>query len=247
MELDALAFGAHADDVELGCGGTIIKLAASGYRTGAIALTRGETATRGTPEIRAAEFDRSAAIMGLAVHATLDIPDGRVEDSWDNKLKVLREIRAHRPKVVFAPYWVARHPDHETASRLVREAAYLAGLRKIETGQEPWRPYRVVFFQARFEFTPSFIVDISGHRARKVEAIMAYASQFQSREAGAGPAAEPETALSRPGFLDRLEARDRRYGAHIGVLFGEPFLVREAVRLDDPVAAFGEWCLEAVP
>jgi bacillithiol biosynthesis deacetylase BshB1 len=247
MELDALAFGAHADDVELGCGGTIIKLGASGYRTGAVALTRGETATRGTPELRAAEFDRSAAVMGLAVHAMLDLPDGRVEVDWDGKLKIIREIRAHRPKVVFAPYWVARHPDHEKASHLVREAAYLAGLRKIETGQEPWRPYRVVFFQARFEFTPSFIVDITEHRARKVEAVMAYASQFRRQDAGAGPDAGPETSLSRPGFLERIEARDRRYGAHIGALYGEPFLVREAVRIDDPVAAFGTWCLEAVP
>ena len=113
MDLDALAFGAHADDVEITCGGTIIKLAALGYKTGVIALTRGEMATRGTPEIRAEEFRKSAEIMGLAAHKMLDIPDGRVEVTWENKLKIIAVIRAHRPRIILAPYWVERHPDHE--------------------------------------------------------------------------------------------------------------------------------------
>jgi bacillithiol biosynthesis deacetylase BshB1 len=245
MDLDAMAFGAHADDVELGCGGTIIKLGAAGYRTGVVALTRGELATRGTPALRAAEFDGAAEIMGLAYHAMLDIPDGRVEVNRENTLRLVREIRAQRPRIVFAPYWVARHPDHEKASHLVREAAYFAGLKKLETGQEPWRPYRVIYFQARFEFKASFIVDISEHRARKVEAILAYGTQFGGQEPGR--AGEPETQLSRPEFMERIEVRDRRFGTLIGVRYGEPFLVREAVRLDDPVAAFGPECLEAIP
>ncbi|MBM3293154.1 MAG: bacillithiol biosynthesis deacetylase BshB1 [Candidatus Aminicenantes bacterium] len=239
MSLDALAFGAHADDVEMVCGGTLIKLAAMGYRTGVVALTRGETGTRGSAEIRAREFDAAAEVMGLAVHKMLDIPDGRIEVTWENKLKVIAEIRAHRPRLVFAPYWTDRHPDHENASQLVRAAAYLAGLQKIETGREAFRPVKVIFCQGRFEFAPSFVVDISEVHDRKLAAIRAYASQFHGPDE---PVPEPgpgETLIGRPGFLGRIEARDRRFGAQIGVEFGEPFLVREALRVDDPAAFFG--------
>ena len=119
-QLDAIAFGAHPDDVELGCGGTIIKLGSQGYRTGVVALTRGEMGTRGSAEIRAREFAAAAGVMGVCVHKALDMPDGRVELNWENKVKVIQEIRAHRPRIVFAPYWVARHPDHEAASQIVR-------------------------------------------------------------------------------------------------------------------------------
>jgi N-acetylglucosamine malate deacetylase 1 len=247
MDLDALAFGAHADDVEITCGGTIIKLAALGYKIGVIALTRGEMATRGTPEIRAVEFKKSAEIIGLAVHKMLDIPDGRVEVTWENKLKIIAEIRSHKPKIVFAPYWVERHPDHENTSHLVRESAYLSGLKKIDTGQDAFRPRRVVFYQSRFEFTPSFVVDTSGFHDRKMSAIMAYASQFHRPDrAGSGPGSE-ETSLNRPEFLDNIEIRDRKYGLQIGVKYGEPFLVREALKVDDPVAFFGPESLWTIP
>jgi bacillithiol biosynthesis deacetylase BshB1 len=247
MELDALAFGAHADDVEITCGGTIIKLAALGRKTGVIALTRGEMATRGTPEIRAEEFKTSAEIMGLAVHKMLDIPDGRIEVTWENKLKIIAEIRAHQPKIIFAPYWVERHPDHEQTSHLVRESAYLSGLKKIDTGQAAFRPLRVVFYQSRFEFTPSFIVDTSDFHDRKMSAIMAYASQFHRPDrAGSGPGSE-ETSLNRPEFLDHIEVRDRKYGLQIGAKYGEPFLIRESLKVDDPVAFFGPESLWTIP
>jgi bacillithiol biosynthesis deacetylase BshB1 len=255
MNLDVLAFGAHADDVELACGGTLIKLGALGHQVGVIALTRGEMGTRGTPEIRLREFDNSAEIMGLAAYSMLDIPDARVEATWENKLKVIAVIRAHRPRIVFAPYWNDRHPDHEQASRLVRESAYLAGLKKIDTGQEAFRPFRVVFYQGRFEFAPSFIVDTTGFYERKMDAIRAYQSQFYHPDeggsaSGSAPgsaphsgssagAGAPETPISRPEFLDALEARDRRWGAQIGVKYGEPFLVREPLSVDDPVAFLG--------
>ena len=239
MDLDALAFGAHADDVEITCGGTIIKLASLGYKTGVISLTRGEMGTRGTPEIRAEEFKKSAEIMGLAMHKMLDMPDGRVEVTWENKLKIIAEIRAHRPRIVFAPYWVERHPDHEKTSHLVRESAYLSGLKKIETGQEAFRPRRIVFYQSRFEFAPSFVVDTSGSHDRKMSAILAYQSQFlRPDRAGIGAGSEV-TALNRPEFLDNIEIRDRRYGLQIGTKYGEPFLIREAMKVDDPVAFFG--------
>ncbi|MDP2913925.1 MAG: bacillithiol biosynthesis deacetylase BshB1 [Candidatus Aminicenantes bacterium] len=245
MDLDVLAFGAHADDVEITCGATIIKLAALGYKTGIITLTRGEMATRGTPEIRAEEFKKSAEIMGLAAHKMLDIPDGRVEVTWENKLKIIAEIRAHKPRIIFAPYWVERHPDHEKTSHLVRESAYLSGLKKIDTGQDAFRPLRVVFYQSRFEFTPSFVIDTSGFTGRKMSAIMAYASQFH-RPDRAGSGSE-ETSISRPEFLDNIEIRDRRYGLQIGAKYGEPFLVRETLKVEDPVAFFGQESIWTIP
>ncbi len=245
MELDVLAFGAHADDVELACSGTIIKLGTQGYKTGVIALTRGELATRGEAAIRAREFAEAAEIMGLSAHRMLSIPDGRVEVTWGNKLRVIKEIRTYRPRIVLAPYWVARHPDHEKASHLVREAAYLSGLIKLDTAQEPFRPFKVMFYQTRFEFTPSFIVDISDVHAKKMQSIQIYRSQFHHYQKTAS--GEPETLLSKPEFLDRIQTRDKQYGAYIGVKFGEPFLIREALRIDDPVAFFGPEYLDTVP
>lgn len=245
MKLDALAFGAHADDVELACSGTILKLGDLGYRTGVITLTRGEMATRGSAEIRAQEFAQSAKIMGLASHKMLDIPDGRIEVTWENKIKIIKEIRTFKPRIVFAPYWVSRHPDHEKASHLVREAAYLSGLKKLKTDQESYRPYRVIYYQTRFEFKPSFIVDISDFHGQKKKSILSYKSQFHNQDKA--KFGEDETQLSRPEFLDRIETRDKQYGMYIGVKYGEPFLVREAIKIYDPVDFFGEEYLETIP
>ena len=237
MKLDALAFGAHADDVELACSGTLIKLGLLNYKTGVVALTKGEMGTRGSVEIRAEEFAESGKSMGLAVQKMLDIPDARVEVTWENKLKIIQAIREYQPRIVFAPYWVTRHPDHEQTSRLVRESAYLAGLKKVDTGQEPHRPQQVIYYQEVFEFKPSFIVDISATHERKVQAIMAYKSQFHHRDKG--DYGNAETPISTPEFLDRITNRDRHYGDMIGVEFAEPFLVRESMIVNDPVAYFG--------
>ena len=245
MKLDVIAFGAHPDDVEIGCGGTIIKLEALGYTTGVVALTRGEMGTRGSAEIRAREFAAAARVLGVSVHKTLDMPDGRVEPNWENKVKVIREIRAHQPRVVFAPYWVARHPDHEAASRIVRESSYLSGLKKLDTGQEAHRPFKVLFYQSRFEFSPSFVSDISSSHEKKLEAIRCYESQFFSPDKTEH--GTDETLISRPDFIERIETRDRQYGTYVGVEFGEPFLAREALRIDDPVGFFGPECLETIP
>ncbi|MFC2156286.1 bacillithiol biosynthesis deacetylase BshB1 [Acidobacteriota bacterium] len=245
MKLDILAFGAHADDVELACAGTLIKLGQRGYQTGVIALTRGEMATRGTPDIRAREFEVAADIMGLSASKMLDIPDSDIQDTRENRIKVIKEIRAHRPAVVLAPYWAVRHPDHENASRLVKASAYLSGLQKIETKQDPFRPNKVIYYQTRFEFKPSFIVDISEFHEQKIKAIMAYRSQFHNRDGD--QTGEEETLLSRPDFQDRIETRDRQYGTYIGVKYGEPFLVREALKIDDPIEFFGPEYLETIP
>ena len=235
--IDVLAFGAHPDDVELGCGGTVIKMADLGYRTGAISLTHGELGTRGSAETRAKEFARSAEIMGLSVHKMLDIPDGDVAVTSENKVKVIREIREHRPRIVLAPYWAVRHPDHGHASNLVREATFFAGLKQIDTGQPAHRPNKILFYPGRFEFQPSFIVDTSAQQERKQAAILAYGSQFHSKDKHLY--GEDETNISTPEFLEAMFNRDRQYGAYIGARYGEPFLVREPMRLDDPVAFFG--------
>ena len=246
MKLDALAFGAHADDVEIGCSGTIIKLGALGHKTGVISLTKGEMATRGTPEIRAEEFKKAAEIMGLSAHKMLDIPDGRIESTWENKTKIIKEIRTYKPRIVFAPYWITRHPDHKQTSRLVRDSAFLSGLKKIETGQEPFRPNKVIYYQTRFEFKPSFIVDISDFHQQKVKAIQAYKSQFFNLDKAKDELGK-ETLISRPDFLERIETRDKQYGIYIGVRYGEPFLIREVLKLDNPVDFFGPEYLETIP
>lgn len=243
MQLDVLAFGAHPDDVELTCAGTLIKLADSGYKTGVVALTQGELGTRGTREIRKQEFEAAGKIMGLSVRKMLDIPDGNVSVTRENKLKVIREIREHRPRLVFAPYWEVRHPDHGHASHLVREAAFLAGLKKIDTGQEAYRPYKVLYYACRYEFEPSFIVDVTEAHERKLQAIQAYKSQFHNPEKH--KYGDEETNVSRPEFLESIITRAKQYGSYIGVTYGEPFLVREPMRLDDPVQFFGPEYLAA--
>ncbi len=233
MQLDSVAFGAHPDDIELFCGGTLIKLGSQGHKIGVISLTQGELGTRGSAEIRSQEFQEAATLLKLSTHKILDIPDGDVAVNWENKLKIIREIRTYQPAVVFAPYWKDRHPDHENTSNLVREAAFLSGLKKIETDQQAHRHYKVIYYPCWFEFKPSFVVDITECHDQKLKAIQAYRSQFDhpdKRQFG-----DEETPISRPEFLEKITTRDRYYGSSIGTTFGEPFLIREPLRLDDPM------------
>ncbi len=236
MQLDAVAFGAHPDDIELFCGGTLIKLGSQGRKIGVISLTQGELGTRGSPEIRSQEFQEAATVLKVSTHKMLDIPDGDVAVNWENKLKIIREIRTYQPAVVFAPYWKDRHPDHENTSNLVREAAFLSGLKKIETDQQAHRPYKVIYYPCWFDFKPSFVVNITECHDQKIKAIQAYRSQFDHPDKS--KFGDEETLISRPEFLERITTRDRFYGSSIGTTFGEPFLVREPLRLDDPIGFF---------
>ncbi len=236
MQLDSVAFGSHPDDIELFCGGTLIKLASEGHKIGVISLTQGELGTRGSPEIRSREFQEAATLLKLSTHKTLDIPDGDVALNRENKLKIIREIRTYRPAVIFAPYWKDRHPDHENTSNLVREAAFLSGLKKIETDQQAHRPYKVIYYPCWFEFRPSFVVDITECHDQKIKAIQAYKSQFDHPDKS--KFGDEETLISQPEFLERITTRDRYYGSSIGTTFGEPFLIREPLRLDDPIGFF---------
>ncbi|UCF36455.1 MAG: bacillithiol biosynthesis deacetylase BshB1 [Acidobacteriota bacterium] len=238
MTVDVLAFGPHPDDIELTCAGTLLRLASEGYATGVVSLTAGELGTRGTVETRAREFDAAAAVLGTRVHRILNLPDGGLSSCESQKREVIETIRELRPRIVLAPYWEDRHPDHANGSKLVSEASFLAGLSRIETGQPAHRPVRVLFYPCRYEFKPSFIVDVSDFHERKVQAIHCYQSQFGGDSAdGAG---QVETNISHPGFLEAVIARARQYGSYIGVAYGEPFLVREPMKLNDPVAFFGQ-------
>jgi bacillithiol biosynthesis deacetylase BshB1 len=234
MKLDVIAFGAHPDDVELTCAGTLINLIQRGYRVGIIALTAGESGTRGSRRIRRKEFETAAQVIGAQATEILNLPDGQLTNLWEQKVEVIHVLRRFRPRIIFAPYWEDRHPDHANASRIIQEASYLSGLKRIDTGQAAHRPVRVLYYASRYEFKPSFVVDVTPYHDQKLEAIRVYQSQFDSSE----PAGE-ETNISHPGFLNAIIARARQYGSYIGVEFAEPFLVREPLKLDDPVAFFG--------
>lgn len=233
LGLDVLAIAAHPDDVELSAGGTLINLARMGYKTGALDLTRGESGTRGTPEIRAAEAERAAQLLGLSVRENLDLGDARIWVDEESRVKLVRVLRRLRPRVVFTQFWEDPHPDHAHGSRLVREACHVSGLAKYdqESGQERWRPSRVAYFLFPRTVAPSFIVDISAASERKWEAIRAHGSQFFNPQA-----TEAQSRVSTQFFLNEIEARDRYFGAMIGVERGEAFFVREALNIDDPVA-----------
>ena len=237
MTVDILAFGAHPDDVELAAAGTLARAAREGRSTGIITLTRGEMGTRGTVAARAAEFDAACAVLGVSHHEMLSLPDGRLAPDEASRDAVIREIREHRPRIVLLPFDQDRHPDHPATSRIVEEAAFLAGLRKRETGQEPYRPAALVYYMAAWEFEPSFIVDVSAVIEEKRRALEAYGTQLHT---SGKPADEPPTVVSSEHYRDTLFARMAHYGHLIGRAFGEPFRIRGLLEVKDLVDAFGE-------
>jgi len=234
MKLDLLAFAAHPDDIELTCGGTIIKLARKGYQIGIIDLTQGESGTRGDIKSRKKEAEKAAEIMGVTLRKNLGFSDANIEIDQRSRLKIIQIIRHYRPGIIFLPYWEGRHFDHINCSHLVSQAAFYSGLAKIQTGEEAYRPLRLIYYMVRHEFRPSFIVDISDYFADKMRAIKAYESQFSPSVIPE----EPSTALNLPAFLRGIELRARYYGSFIGVEYGEPFYVKEALELEDPLEFF---------
>jgi bacillithiol biosynthesis deacetylase BshB1 len=223
-ELDLLAVGAHPDDAELGCGGTLLLAVDEAVRVGIADLTGGEAATLGNPELRDVERRRAAAILGLAARPCLGLPDASVGTEPSHREAVIDLIRETRPRVVLAPFPHDRHPDHAAAGRLVLEASFLAGLPALGRGR-PHRPGRVFHYMLHHTFEPSFVVDISSVWERKLEAIEAYRSQF-------GPPSPGQEAVIDVGrFLEVMEARARVLGAMIGVRFGEGFFTSGPVGL----------------
>ena len=241
--LDVLALAAHRDDVEQTCGGTLLKMAERGYRTGILDLTQGEMGTRGTTEDRARESQDAARLLRVSFRQALDIPDGRVENTWENRIKIARVIREQHPRVLILPYWKGRHPDHYTASVLGYEAAFLAGLKKLgstpgsrDGGAEaisqlaPHRPFKIIYASLYYDVRPSFVVDISDQFETRFQALMAYRSQYADQNAGSGlfPAEQ--------GIRSRLEAMASFYGLLTGVKYAEPFVQKEVGLVDDVTA-----------
>jgi bacillithiol biosynthesis deacetylase BshB1 len=228
--LDILAIAAHRDDVEQTCGGTMLKAAQRGQRTGILDLTQGEMGTRGTAEDRAREAADAAKILGAGWRRALDIPDGRVENTWENRLKVAGVIREMRPRVVILPYWKGRHPDHYTCSILGYEACFLAGLAKLDSNTAPHRPYKIIYATLYYDVRPTFVVDISAQFEQKLASIFAYTSQFSDQEAG------KDLFPAHNEIRARVESMARYYGALGGVTYGEPFLQKEVGLVEDLLA-----------
>jgi N-acetylglucosamine malate deacetylase 1 len=251
--LDILAIAAHRDDVEQTCGGTLLKAAQRGQRTAILDLTQGEMGTRGTAEDRAREADDAAKILGVSWRRALDIPDGRVENTWENRLKVASVIRETRPRVIILPYWKGRHPDHYTASVLGYEACFLAGLAKLDpqkglssqpsaisgrtsdlgpqtSNLAPHRPFKILYATLYYDIRPTFVVDISEQFEGKFASILAYKSQFSDQAAG------KDLFPAHVEIRARVEAMARFYGMLGGVTFGEPFLQKEVGLVEDLLA-----------
>lgn len=231
MKLDILAIAAHPDDVELGAGGTMIKAVREGKKVGILDLTRGELGTRGTPEIRAAEADSAALLMGLSFRANVGLPDGFLTNSKEFQMRILPFIRACQPEIVLANAIDDRHPDHGKGAKLISDACFLSGLRAIETkdengnAQEAWRPKWVYHFIQDRYMRPDVVVDISEVWKEKMVAIMAYSSQFHSgKEEG-----EPNTPISSPEFISFLDARAREFGRNINSKYGEGFTAERPI------------------
>src|SRR5277367_1191840 len=244
--LDILAIAAHRDDVEQTCGGTMLKAARQGQRTGILDLTQGEMGTRGTADDRAREAADAANILGVQWRRALDIPDGRVENTWENRLKVASVIRETRPRVVILPYWKGRHPDHYTCSVLGYEACFLAGLAKLALGSQPsavsqtaadkgeslapHRPFKIIYATLYYDVRPTFVVDISQQFEQKFASILAYKSQFSDQEAG------KDLFPAHDEIRARVDAMARFYGMLGGVTHAEPFLQKEVGLVEDLLA-----------
>jgi N-acetylglucosamine malate deacetylase 1 len=242
--LDILAIAAHRDDVEQTCGGTLLKAAQRGQRAGILDLTQGEMGTRGSAEDRAREADDAAKILQVSWRRALDIPDGRVENTWENRLKVASVIRETRPRVVILPYWKGRHPDHYTASVLGYEACFLAGLAKLGVSGQgpkasknkpseplpPHRPFKIIYATLYYDIRPSFVVDITQQFEAKFASILAYKSQFSDQEAG------KDLFPAHNEIRARVEAMARFYGMLGGVTYAEPFLQKEVGLVEDLLA-----------
>jgi bacillithiol biosynthesis deacetylase BshB1 len=230
MNLDVLAIAAHPDDVEQTCGGTLIRMAEMGYRTGVLDLTAGDMGTRGTPEQRVAESEAAAKHLLLRWRGNQYMPDARLENTLTARMTLAVRIRELKPRVVIIPYWEARHPDHYRCGEIAFEACFLAGLKKLDEYSEPHRPSKILYSSLYADVKPSFIVDISAQFERRMTALLSYVSQY-------GETAEGGTLFPNEAEIrDRLGAIARFYGNQIGVKYGEPFVVKEAIQIDDIVS-----------
>jgi N-acetylglucosamine malate deacetylase 1 len=231
MKLDLLAIAPHPDDVELTCGGTMLKMAQAGYRTGIVDLTRGEMGTRGTPETRLQEATRAGKILGVKVRRNLGLPDAHLRVCDEYKAAIAEVIRELQPRTVLLPYWEGRHPDHYTAATLGFEACFVAGLKNYPLGGEAFRPFKILYVAAYSDVRPTLAVDITKQFDRRRRAILSYASQFTPPKRERSKVWLPLDQLE-----NRMETAARHYGGMIGVKYAEGFVVKEVQQVEDVVA-----------
>ncbi len=230
LPVDVLAIAAHRDDVEQTCGGTLLVQKALGWTTGILDLTRGEAGTRGTAEERAAEADAAAKILGVSHREALDLPDGNVQNTLENRLKIAAVLRRLRPRVVILPYWQGRHPDHYTTATLGYEACFAAGLTKLDLPADygaPHRPYKILYASLYADVRPTFVVDITPHIETRLQSLLAYRSQYGEQAAGAG------LFVPEEDIRERMFSTARHYGLLAGVKYAEPFVQREVACVQD--------------
>lgn len=231
MKLDLLAIAAHPDDVELTCGGTLLKTARLGYKTGILDLTQGEMGTRGAPETRAKEATSAAKILRVSWRGTLSVPDSDVQPGRQHKLRLAHVIRELRPHTVILPYWEARHPDHYHASTLAYEGCFLAGLKQLPIEGEAYRPFKILYSTSYAGVRPTFVVDITAEFDTRHRAILAYGSQFRPKKRQK----KSKVFLAIDRLEDEMNQLARHYGQMIGVKYGEPFLQKELLAVDDVI------------
>ena len=231
MNLDVLAIAAHRDDIELTCGGTVIKMVEAGYKVGALDLSAGESGSRGSAALRAREADKATKVMGLAHRENLGLPDAAIENVREYKLKIAQKIRDLRPHTVILPYWAGRHPDHYTSGQIGYEACFLAGLNKLPLEGDPCRPFKIIYASVYVPaVVPNFVVDVTGQFEKKLQSILCYSSQFSSEK-------DVQNLFpSRKDLRERVGSLARHFGLMIGVRYGEPFVTREVAAVDDIVA-----------
>jgi bacillithiol biosynthesis deacetylase BshB1 len=225
--LDILAIAAHRDDVEQTCGGTLLSMHARGWRTGILDLTQGESGTRGTAEERRAEAEAAARILNVSHREALDLPDGNVENTQTNRLKIAAVLRRLRPRVIILPYWQGRHPDHYTTATLGYEACFASGLAKLDIAGAPHRPYKILYASLYADVRPSFVVDITPHIEQRLQSLLAYRSQYANQSTG-GSLFVPEDDIR-----ERTFSTARHYGLLAGVRYAEPFVQKEVGLVDD--------------
>jgi bacillithiol biosynthesis deacetylase BshB1 len=228
--ITCLAFGAHPDDVELFCAGIIIKMKKQSVKTVIVDLTRAELSTNGDPQRREEEARQAAKIMRIDNRYNLALPDGEITNTYDNRLKIISLIRKLRPQICVLPYWKDRHPDHVAASQTVRDSLFYAGLSKIETGEQAFRPDIMLYYMLHKTFKPTFILDISDEFKLKMKAIYAYQSQFQYNAQN-----NRESYINKPEFLEMIETRAKYFGNQIHCRYGEPYYYEGILKINDPL------------
>ncbi len=230
QHVDVLAIGAHPDDIELSCAGTLLRMKSLGYKIGIVDMTRGERGSRGNADIRAKEAQEALQILGFEFREVLDVGDLQIQDTHERRVKVVECIRRHKPKLVFTHWGRDKHPDHEGTSELVKHSMFVAGAANFPARFEPHNPARLLYWPSSWMMEPNVYVDITDFYEHKIRAAKAHKSQFFDPQSN-----DPMTVLSQPVFFERLEIRARYFGDQIGVKYAEVFHMREPVKVDNPM------------